>query len=85
MNIRVHIDRLILDGVALSPAEQPHFQAAVQAELGRLLMEQGMANGLSADTVVDSVRGGGVQLHPGSSGQSLGRQVAHAVYGGLGK
>lgn len=85
MNIRVHIDRLILDGVTLSPAEQPHFQAAVQAELGRLLLEQGIASGLAGDTVVDSVRGGRVQFDSASSGQSLGRQVAHAVYGGIGK
>lgn len=85
MNIRLHIERLILDGVALSAAERPHLQAAMEMELGRLLEERGIASGLESGVALDSVRGGAVQLGHHPSGKGLGRQVARAVYGGIGK
>ena len=85
MNIRVHIERLILDGVALGAREGPRLQAAVEMELGRLLGGRGMANGLVNDISVDSVRGGSVQLTSKATGAGLGKQIAQAVYGGIGK
>src|SRR4051812_2982448 len=36
MNVRLHIERLVLDGFAMTPAERTHFVDAAQAELGRL-------------------------------------------------
>ena len=82
MNIQLHIERLILDGIALGAGERPGLQAAVEMELGRLLAERGIADGLASGVALDSVRGGAVQLTgaPGASG--LGNQVARAVYGG---
>ena len=85
MNIQVHIERLILDGVTLGVAERPQLQAAVEMELGRLLAERGIAKGLASDVALDSVRGGAVQLQSGTGGAGLGKQVAQAVYGGIGK
>lgn len=85
MNIQVHIERLILDGIALSAAERPRLQAAVETELGRLLVEQGIASGLESGIALDSVRGGAVQLQPEARGTGLGKQVAQAVYGGIGR
>ena len=85
MNIQLHIERLILDGVPLGAGEGPRLQAAVEIELGRLLGERGMANGLVSDVAVDSVRGGAVQLGPNVGSAALGKQVAQAVYGGIGK
>ena len=72
-------------GVALGAGERPRLQAAVEMELGRLLAERGIANGLASDVALDSVRGAAVQLQPGAGGAGLGRQVAQAVYGGIGK
>jgi hypothetical protein len=85
MNIRLHIDRLILDGVFLSPRERPHLQAAVEKELGRLLAERGIGVGLENGVALDAVRGGAVQLPQNPSGKGLGKQVAQAVYGGIGR
>ena len=85
MKIEVHIERLILDGISLGVSERPRLQAAVEMELGRLLAERGMATGLVSDVALDSVRGGAVQLGRDGSGAGLGKQVAHAVYGGIGK
>jgi hypothetical protein len=85
MNVQLHIERLILDGVALSAAERPRFQAAVEMELGRLLAERGVASGLEGGGAMDSVRGGAVQLPRGGGGMGLGKQLAQAVYGGIGR
>lgn len=37
MNIHLHIDRLVLDGIALAPRERARLQAALEQELRRLL------------------------------------------------
>jgi hypothetical protein len=37
MNISVHIERLVLDGLFVSHGQRPLLQAAVEAELTRLL------------------------------------------------
>ena len=37
MNINLHIERLILDGLPITRQQGPHVQAAVEAELTRLL------------------------------------------------
>ena len=42
MNILVHIDRLVLEGFELAPAQRRHLQAALQAELGDLLSSGGL-------------------------------------------
>ncbi len=42
MNINLHIERLVLDGITLSPGESPLLKAAVEAELTRLLMSGGV-------------------------------------------
>ena len=42
-NIHLHIERLILDGLPIERAQGPHVQAAVEAELSRLLTENGLA------------------------------------------
>jgi hypothetical protein len=42
MTIRVRIDRIVLDGVAVSASQAPHVRAAIEAELGRLFAERGV-------------------------------------------
>ncbi len=42
MNIRMHIDRMVLDGVEIAPDQRHVLQAAVEAELIRVLTESGI-------------------------------------------
>lgn len=85
MNINVHIKRLVLDGISVSPDQRPHLQAAVEAELGRLLAADGLAPGLLGGGAVPHVPAEAIQL-PGESDPShMGRQIAQAVYGGNGQ
>ncbi len=84
MNVTLHIERLILDGLDVRPGDRPRLQAAVEAELSRLLGEGGIAPGLAEGGAVPALRGGNVQAGGGDSVR-LGTQIAQAVYGGIGK
>ncbi|SEO73300.1 hypothetical protein [Nitrosovibrio sp. Nv6] len=67
MNITLHIDRLILNGVNISHRQRHLLQASVQTEVIRLFTKGGMSPSLA--TGDDLVR--------------LGRQIAQSVYGGI--
>jgi len=84
MNIKLHIERLVLEGLPVTRSQGPLVQAAVEAELSRLLTEGGLAAELAAGGAVPSVLAEGIKL-AGSSPANIGRQVAKAVYGGIGK
>ena len=84
MNIQVHIERLILDGVAVAPGERPRLQAAVETELARRLAEGGLSPALLGGRAVPAVRGGNIQLAGEPDTAGLGRQIARAAYGGIG-
>lgn len=83
-NIHLHIERLILDGLPIERAQGPHVLAAVEAELARLLTENGLDPALGAGGVVPGVDASGIQLAPGSSPMQIGRQIAQSVYSGIG-
>ena len=85
MNISVSIERLILDGVPLDAAGRPVLQAAVEAELARLLAEGGLSPELQGGGAMPSLPAGGIQLQPGESPAHLGTQIARAVYEGIGQ
>ncbi|MBF2065981.1 MAG: hypothetical protein IGS39_16400 [Calothrix sp. C42_A2020_038] len=85
MNINIHIDRLVLDGLPIPHSQRPMLQAAIEAELGRLLVAGQLAPGLLAGGRVPNLSGGNIQLTQESNLTLLGQQVAQAVYGGLGQ
>ena len=43
MNIKLHIERLVLDGLPVTRSQGPLVQAAMEAELARLMAEGGLA------------------------------------------
>jgi hypothetical protein len=85
MNISLHIERLILDGIAVPPGEGPRLQAAVEAELGRLLAEGGLSPALLGGGAVPLLRASEVQLVNDGTPGRLGTQIARSVYQGIGK
>ena len=84
MNINLHIERLVLDGLQLERGQGPHIQAAIEAELTRLLTEQGLAGALQNGARLPILPAATMQLNPGSSPSQLGAQIAHSVYTGIG-
>ncbi|MGL4611892.1 MAG: hypothetical protein ACRCYY_19810 [Trueperaceae bacterium] len=82
MNIELHIERLVLDGVPLSRVQAQHMQGMLEVELSRLLSEGGLAPQLLQGGAVPSLRGG--EIIGSESSRGLGQQVAQAVYGEVG-
>ncbi len=84
MNINLHIERLILDGLPLEQRQGPYLQAAVERELARLLTDSTSTAPLRTSRTLASVRGGSIQLAERADPAGLGKQIAAAVYGGFG-
>jgi hypothetical protein len=84
VNVRVHIERLILEGIDLDPAGRPLLQTALEAELVRLLAEGGVRPELRVGGAVPAVQAAGFELSGAAEPASLGRQIARSVYGGVG-
>jgi hypothetical protein len=83
MNINVNIDRLILDGVSVPQVQRPLLQAAVEAELGRLMTEGGVGESLRSGGVVPTVPAAAIQLAADGNYAQWGQQIARSVYGGI--
>ncbi len=83
MNIQLHIERLILEDLPISRAQGPQVQAAVEAELARLLTQNGIAPTLASGGALRSVSAEAIEIAPKSEAATLGYQIAGAVHGGL--
>lgn len=83
MNVQLHIECLILEDLPVSRAQGPQVQAAVEAELARLLTQNGLAPTLASGGALRSVPADAIEIAPQSDAATLGNQIAGAVYGGL--
>ncbi len=84
MNINLHIERLVLEGLNIAPEQRPVLQAAVEGELIRLLTERGLSPSLAQGVAVPRLSASAMQLTSTSSPTELGQQIAQSVYGGIG-
>lgn len=80
--IRVHIERLVLEGLPVERRQGPLVQAAVEAELSRLLAKGGLGPELASGGAVPSVPAGSISLERGTPAR-IGRQIAGAVWKGM--
>lgn len=85
MNINLHIERLILDGLPIESRHHAQVQAAVEAELARLLTDGGLHSELLSGGALQSLRAGAIRVTNETGATQLGAQIAGAVYGGIGK
>lgn len=85
MSVRIHIERLVLDGLPLTAADGPALRAAVTAELARLAAAGGLSPALLAAGRVRGVAGGPLRVTRGGPAGELGAGIARAVYGGIGR
>jgi hypothetical protein len=82
MDVRLHIERLVLDGASIGHADRARLVSAVEAELGRLLATRGLPDAAAAGWATPAVDGGSIA--PPANARTFGRDVARAVYRGLG-
>jgi len=82
MNINVHIERLILDGLPASYAEGFYIGAAVETELARLFATGGLVSSLQTGGAWANMPAPAIHLSTGKPSQ-IGSQIAKAIYGSL--
>ena len=85
MNVNLNIERLVLEGFALRPGEHLVVRAAAEAELSRLLSEGGVSPALMSGGAAPRLAADDIQLTGGESPRQVGREIARALYGGIGK
>ena len=83
MNINLHIDRLILEGLAIEPGQKRSVQTALQAELTELLAASGISPTLAGGGALPETRVPAVHLVDQHSPTQLGTQIARSVHQGL--
>lgn len=84
MNINLHIERLVLEGVPVEGRHAAHVKAAVEAELTRLLTENGLSSRLQSGAALPRLHADAIQLGAEQTPAQLGQQIAGSVYGGVG-
>jgi hypothetical protein len=84
MTIRVHIDRLVLEGMTVQRHEGPAVQKAVEKELARLLAEGGLSADLASGGAYPDVQAGNMNT-TGRGPSKIGKEIARAVYGRIGR
>jgi len=85
VNINLHIERLVLDGVSVERHQQAELKAAVETELGRLLMSNGIGPGVQSSNRFRVVSGDLISIDNTHKPASLGQQIGNVVYRGIGK
>jgi hypothetical protein len=83
MNIVLHIDRIVMDGLPVCRAQVPALRAALEGELIRLLgtaTSERLGGSRSVERLAAPALSYGPELRPAQ----LGRQVARSVHGSLG-
>jgi hypothetical protein len=84
VNIELHIERMVLDGLQVAPRDRPNLQAAVEAELTRLLATGGLRSELLSGGAMRSLGAGEIHVTNHMSPLHLGNRIAQAVHDGVG-
>ena len=84
MNVNLHIERLILDGLPIESRHRSTIQASVETELGRLLSQGNFPQEWSGGAV-PTLRADAIQITTHSDPLQLGRQIAGSIYASIGK
>lgn len=83
MNVHVHIERLILDGLTLEGRHRASLQAAVEGELARLLEAQGLRPDLATTGTWPRLAAPAIMHSADHGADLLGHRIAGAVHTSL--
>ena len=84
-DIHLHIDRLILDGFDLPAGQHGELQSALAEELTTMLANGGLNRSLASGGAYYQVPSGQINLPNPPEPGDMGRQIAGAVFAGLGR
>lgn len=80
-SLELHIGELVLHGFA--NGDRYRIGDALERELTRLFSEQGAPTAITNGRGIARVDGGAFEVTPESSAETMGIQLAQAIYGGL--
>ena len=80
-NVELHIEELVLHG--FSPADRYRIGEMVERELARLFAEEGVPVAFTSGLESPHLDAGAFHVAANSRAETIGAQVAEAVYGGL--
>jgi hypothetical protein len=84
MNVRLTIDRLVIDGIDVAAADRPRLQRAVESELARLITRDGIHGELASGIAVPSISVPAIGVGAAPTPQRLGNAIASSVHDGIG-
>jgi hypothetical protein len=82
MDINLHIERLVLEGVDTATGQSDLLQASVVNELTQLLNRGGLASNFNSGASLDQITTKDIQLTDGKP-QAFGQQIAKVLHRGL--
>jgi len=85
MSLRIHIDRLVLDGFDYSARDVAQLESALQRELARRLRAGGLSEELRAGGSMDALRPADVSLPDQPTSVQSGSAIARAIHRGIAK
>jgi hypothetical protein len=85
MKINLHIERIVLDGLPVTPAEQARVRASIESELKRLLIADRSATNLQSGGAVPRITAPSLRFTTTDLPDALGRGIARSIHGGLSK
>ena len=86
MDVRLHIERLVLEGVQVEPRHRSHLQVALEAELTRLLKSGSLRADLFSGGALRSIAAAeinAINVTTPAAAAQLGNNIAHAVHVGI--
>ena len=83
MNINLHIERLVLDGISVDSHQRPMLKATLETELERLLAQHGIASDIQSGGAFNTIRTDLTDVGKKNEPSHLGQQIARLVYGGI--
>jgi hypothetical protein len=82
MNVRVHIDRLVLDGIDVPYGARGALRASLERELARHILANGLHPELASGIAIPSVAAPPIDAH--ANPPRLGAAIAESVANGIG-
>lgn len=83
MNVKLHIERLVLEGISLEGKDAELLRTSATTELSRLLTQGGLDTSLSAGGAFPQLRVRPIQLDGGGPSQ-IGKELARTLYREMG-
>lgn len=85
MNINLHIERLVLEGISVEAKQRAELKSSVELELNRLLVSNGTGSDVQSNNNSRTVSGGEISNQNIHNPTMFGEQIGEAVYRGITK